>query len=142
MTQNQFIKNSGQALTAAGVGAAATMYLHPNATITLPGVNVDVPLWAFAAASCAAGSMISSVLHDSIFPLVDISERLSDPISSAVGAGISGASYAGIGTLAGAVPQLPATELVAVAAGAELAGSFLWHNVLSGFFNGDELIAA
>jgi len=136
-------KNSGKALTAASIGAGATMYIHPGASIGIAGY--DVPLWFFAAASCFTGSMVSDYLHDSIFPLVDLSEKLSDPVASAVGAGVSGASYAGIATVfnaAGAgAGQLPALELIAVAAGAELAGTFLWHNVLSTFFNGDELMA-
>ena len=131
--------NSGKALTCAGIAAGATMFMRPGETITIMGQQI--PLAAFAAGGAALGSVAADMLHDQLFPLIDVSEKLRDPLSLATSAGIASAAYGGVGSIVApgligpGSDQIPAMELIAVASLSELAGAAVYNNIIEPMFN-------
>ena len=74
-------KYVGKAGTVGAIGYGLGMVLQPSTDLVMPN-GTRIPFSTFAGAACAAGSMVSDVMHDVVLPHILKSERWSNTASA------------------------------------------------------------
>jgi hypothetical protein len=112
--------------TCAAVAAAGASYMYPGAFI--PMWSYDVPVSALAFGTVYAGSCISALFHDKVFPHIPkVGGIINAPATEAMAvASIAGTELAVLSvTNPQAIGDLGLTSIVAQAAGARVLGSYI-----------------
>ena len=112
--------------TCAAVAAAGASYMYPRTYINM--FSYDVPVAALAFGSVYAGSCISALFHDKVFPHIPkVGGIINAPATEAMAiASIAGTELAVLSvTNPSAIEGLGLTSIVAQAAGARVLGSYI-----------------
>ena len=82
----------------------------------------------------------AEVVHDKVFPLIHSFDKLSEPISAGVSAGMTGGSNVLVHTLynSQSVEKLGISKLLLVGAGSEVLGDYLYSKFIGPTILGEE----
>ena len=128
---------AGKMVTAAGIAYVGTPMILAGTSIVVPGVGeVSMPL--FMATVAAGSSLLSDYAQSQIFPMWSAELTTERRVNAAVASGVAAAGV-GVGLTVpfmrtpGSRPplfDLGASRAMALGVGSELAGSYMWYNVL------------
>ena len=112
----------GKPLTAAIVGGVATKFMFPSLK-NFYIMGKEFPLPVVAGAAVGLSSVIAETAHNYIYPKIPVNEKLEQPISAIIAAGLNAASLAGVMYLLNpnAVSQLGLVKIAAFGAGVDVA---------------------
>ena len=124
-------KYVGKAGTVGAIGYGLGMVLQPSTDLVLPN-GQRVPFSTFAGAACAAGSMVSDVMHDVVLPHILKSERWSNTASATLSGGTAvGSMYAAAAvTDPRLTGELGLINLVGLSLAAEAGGAYIFHSFI------------
>ena len=118
-------------ITSGVMGATGTYLKYPTATMRVAGR--DVPLFAATGVALAVGSGLAEIAHDYIFPQIHALEKLSEPVSATVSAGIAGSATVGTFYLSNpqAVDDIGLPMLLAYGAGIDAASQYITEKFIA-----------
>ena len=114
-------------LMAGGVGSIINNYMFPSTNIKYFGKSSSLTMFTFA--SVAGGSILSSLMHDYVFPHIPVTNKLSQPITELVAMGTIFASNLTLHYLANSrsLAEIGLATLLIESAASEVISDYLTH---------------
>ena len=124
------MESLSKSATVGATVAVASYDMRPKTRINVTVLGISLPLWTATGIAVGAGSYMSALTHDLIFPALHIDERWRDIGSSGVAlASTSAADYSVLYAMNNGAPaQIGLMQVAGFAIGAEIAGTCIYNS--------------
>ena len=124
-----YMESLSKSATVGATAAVASYAMRPTARINVTVSGTSLPLWAATGVAVGAGSYMSALSQDLIFPALHIDERWRDIGSRDVAlASTSAANYSVLYAMNNKAPgQIGLMQVAGFAIGAEIFGSYIYN---------------
>lgn len=138
MSSDQATRFFFKPASVAAVSSAAAAYMIPNASVKIPMLSGDYPLPLVVGAITFLVSEVSEYVNSTVFEHIPQISVLSHPMHSALNVGVIAGGVSAIENLIspGLVGDMGASQILGIAALAEVSGTYLANQWLKPWYEG------